>query len=437
MALNILLINPRWNGWGNRKKVKVSEAKVHPLTLGIVAAIIQAHSPEHRVRIVDEATNAIPYGQPYDLVGITVNTFTAPQAFVIADNFRARGIPVLMGGVHATLMPDACLKHADAVLVGEAEEALTQVLDDLENGQMTGKYVAGPLLDMSKIPIPDRSLFTLPGANAAFIQATRGCNNVCRFCYLQYVKWGGYRARPVAKIITELQSIPQEIVLFVDDNMFIDRIWGLELFAAMNELGKHWWAQAPTTLAADLELLQAAADSGCFSLSFGFQTVNASALQRDRILQNRIDKYQAVVQAAHDVGILVDGTFIFGFDSDDSQIFADTVTMIKEMDLDTYTFYMLTVYPGTPYYEEYRRAERLASHNLNDYDWDHASIHPARMTATELEEGVRWAYRELDRHYRRRFLGKALRNAHLLPRSVKLARFLLSSGYPRPYYNNY
>jgi len=436
-ALDILLINPRWNGWGHRRKIKISEARIHPLTLGIVAAIIRQHHPAHRVHIVDQATTPIPFDRAYDLVGITVNTYTAPQAYGIADQFRARRTPVLFGGVHATLMPEECLEHADAVLAGEAEITLGQILDDFTQGLMQGIYYADPISDLSRVPLPERSLFNIPNMNAAYLQATRGCNNVCRFCYLQYVGWGNYRARPIHSVIDELKRIPQDIVLFVDDNMFIDRDWGLALFREMRGLGKHWWAQAPTTLADDPELLTAAAKAGCFSLSFGFQTINASSLQGDRIIQNRIDNYRTVVRRAHEAGIFVDGTFIFGFDSDDSHIFTDTVKMIKEMGLDTFIFYMFTVYPGTPYYEKYRREGRIATTDFSQYDWDHATIIPAKMSKGELEDGVRWAYGELDRHYQKHFVSIAWKNAHILFKSPALAKFLLSSGYPRPYDNNY
>jgi radical SAM superfamily enzyme YgiQ (UPF0313 family) len=287
--------------------------------------------------------------------------------------------------------------------------------------------------DLSVVPIPDRTLFTLKGANAAYVQATRGCDNVCRFCYLQYVNWGPYRARPVDAVLAELDTIPQDVILFVDDNMFVDREWGLELFTRMKGKGKHWWAQAPTTLAHDDELLQAAADSGCFSLSYGFQSINASSLQADRILQNRIDSYRMVVEKSQRLGILVDGTFIFGFDSDDAGVFPATETMIKAMGLDTYTFYQLTVYPGTPYYDRLAAEGRVISSDLGRFDWDHAVIQPQRMSAQELEDGVRRLYARLDRHYRRRFAGRALGHANLLFKSVGLARFLLSSGYPRGY----
>lgn len=435
-GLNILLVNPAWRGFGNRKKIKASESSVHPLTLGIVAGVIMAHNSNHTVTVIDQNNQEIPFNEKFDLVGITVNTYTADAAYAISRRFKGQA-RVVLGGVHATLMPDECLKHADAVVTGEAEAALPRLLDDLQAEQLEKIYRGDTLTDLAGIPIPDRSLICLPGSDAAYVQATRGCDNICKFCYLRYVTWSPHRKRPVDDVIRELRGISEKVILFVDDNMFVDRDYCLELFGRMKTLGKFWWAQAPTTLARDGELLAAAAESGCFSLSYGFQTVNEKSLQGDMILQNRIRDYREIVALTQQAGILVDGTFIFGFNGDAKSIFRTTVKMIIEMNLDTYTFYMLTPYPGTPYYEEYRKSKRLVTDNHEKFDWDHAVIEPENMTSIELDKGVRWAYRTLDRYYRATFWKRALTNYRFLFKSIDLVRFLLSSGIPRKYRNDY
>lgn len=435
-GLDVLLVNPGWRGFGNRKKIKASESTVHPLSLGIVASIVRSHDPRHRVTVIDQNNQDIPYERNFDLVGITVNTYTAEEAYAVAARFRGR-CRVVLGGVHATLMPDECLRHADSVLTGEAEGALPQLLDDLVAGKPRTLYTGGFVPDLSVVPIPDRHLICLPGADAAYVQATRGCDNICKFCYLRYVPWCPYRKRPVDDVIRELRGIEEKVILFVDDNMFVDREYCLELFGRMRHLGKFWWAQAPTTIARDAELLEAAADSGCFSLSYGFQTVNERSLEGDLILQNRIRDYSEIVELTQKAGILVDGTFIFGFRGDGPGIFGSTVKMVMEMNLDTYTFYMLTPYPGTPYYEDYLREGRLTTTDHGKFDWDHAVIEPGGMTSIELDEGVRWAYGTLDRYYRATFWRKALTNYRFLFKSFSLVRFLLSSGIPRRYRNDY
>jgi radical SAM superfamily enzyme YgiQ (UPF0313 family) len=436
-ALSVLLIQPAWHGLGNRKKVKVSEKKIHPLTLGVVAALITRHNPDHCVRIVNQAITPIPWDADCDLVGISVNTFTFPAAVEIAARFRKRGIPVIMGGAHPTLAPDECIGHADAIVSGEAEEVLPELLDDLLAGQLREFYRARTVPDASLIPAPDRSLFARTGGNAAFVQATRGCGNSCRFCYLDSVSWGAFRVRPVQHVVNELAGMSQPIILFVDDNMFTERAYCLELFAAMKWLGKSWWAQAPTTLAEDGQLLQAAADSGCFSLSYGFQTVNSAAIESDRITHNRIADYVGVVRRTQQLGILVDGTFIFGFDGDQPSVFDETVEMILRMGLDTYTLYFLTAYPGTPYFRQMESEGRLLTTDRARMDWDHPAVRPLNMTAEQLEQGVARAYATLDRSLWRRCPAMMLRSIRLMLRSPALARFLVSAGRPVRYQVGY
>jgi radical SAM superfamily enzyme YgiQ (UPF0313 family) len=436
-ALSILLVHPAWRGLGNRKKIKVPEHKIHPLTLGVIAAIIRRHDARHRVRIVNQAHEAVPWDEPCDLVGITVNTYTAPIAEAIAARFRQRGVPVIVGGPHPSLAPEACRTCADAVVAGEAEAALPELLDDFLAGKLKPLYRAPTVGNPDLIPAPDRSRFNLPRGNTAFVQATRGCGNACRFCYLGSVSWGPFRARPARHVLDELAGMRERIILFVDDNMFTDRDYCLALFDGMRRLGKFWWAQAPTTLAADDELLQAAVDSGCFSLSYGFQTVKRASIACDHITHNRVENYVQVVRESQKRGILVDGTFIFGFDSDDESVFDETADMILRMNLDTYTIYYRTVYPGTPAFEQMRLQGRLLTMDYAQYDWDHPVVRPSNMSAEQLERGMTRVYATLDRAYRKRFARTTLDSARLLLRSPALAGFLLSAGLPRRYVVRY
>lgn len=432
-ALSILLVHPAWRGLGNRKKIKVSERRIHPLTLGVIAAVIRRHNLRHRVRVVNQAYEPIPWDEPWDLAGITVNTYTAPIAQEIAAQLRRRGVPVIMGGPHASLAPEACLPDADAVVVGEAEEALPALLDDFLAGDLKRLYRAPTIRNPELIPAPDRSRFRMPRGDAAFVQATRGCGNACRFCYLGQVSWGPFRARPVRHVVDELAGMRERIILFVDDNMFTDPEYCRELFAGMRRLGKHWWAQAPTTLAADAGLLRAAAEAGCFSLSYGFQTVKRASIDGDRITHNRVEDYVQVVRESQRLGILVDGTFIFGFDGDDESVFDETADMILRMNLDTYTIYYRTVYPGTPAFAQAQAQGQLLTQDYAKYDWDHPVVRPRHLTAEQLEHGLTRVYATLDRAYRARFVRTALARARLVLRSPALAGFLLSAGLPRRY----
>jgi radical SAM superfamily enzyme YgiQ (UPF0313 family) len=431
--MRILLISPRWAGFGNRKKVKVREREVHPLTLGIIAAL----SGDHEVHIIDEQVQRIPFQETWDLVGITCTTYVAPQAYQIAGVFRSRGVPVIMGGVHPTLMPEECLRHGDSVVRGEAETVWERVLHDAEKRNLAPVYEGGAVTDMSLIPPPRRDLFHRPGRSAEYVQATRGCGWTCNYCYLQYVGWGAHRKRPLDEVIKEIRSIDRRFVLMVDDNLFVDREYALDLFRAMIPLGKFWWAQAPTTICWDDELLQAAYQSGCFALSIGFQTINTASIEQARVTQNRVERYREAVRNLHRHRLLVDGTFIFGFDADPPTIFRDTAEAVLDLELDTYTFYMLTPYPGTPYFAQLEEEERIIDYNWAHYDWDHVVMQPQGMSAEELATGVAWAYNTLDTSRFNWMKRHVARNAWVLGRSPRLAAFLLRQNLPQPYRVDY
>ena len=431
--MRILLVSPRWAGFGNRKKIKVRESEVHPLTLAVIAGLCAGH----QVRIVNEHIEALPSDETWDLVGITCTTFVAPRAYEIADGFRAKGVPVVLGGVHPSLMPSECLEHANAVVTGEAEPVWERVLDDTQAGRLEGIYEGGAGADLSRLPVPRRDLFAKGAGQAAFVQATRGCGLSCTFCYLKYVGWGAFRPRPLEQVLAEIRDLPQRYVLFVDDNLFVDRDYALALFAGLAPLQRFWWAQAPTTVGQDDELLAAAQRAGCFSLSLGFQTVHQGSLHQAEVMQNRISDYARTVHALHKHKILVDGTFIFGFDADPPSIFEDTVAAIRELRLDAHTFYMFTPYPGTPVFDRLDTEGRIRTKEWNRFDWDHAVHEPRGMTQQELQDGLAWAYRTLDRPGLRWYLGQAARNAWVLARSPRLAAFLLRQNAPQAYRIDY
>ena len=431
--MRVLLVSPKWAGHGHRKKIKVREDDVHPLTLGILAAL----SAGHQVRIVDEHVEPVPFDEPWDLVGITATTYRAPRAYAIADRFRARRVPVVLGGIHPTLLPEEGLGHADAVVRGEAESVWAEVLAAAARRQLGGVYQGGCVTDLARVPVPRRDLYRRPAHRAAWVQATRGCGLGCKFCYLQYTGWGAFRQRPVARVIEEIRQLRGRVVLFVDDNLFVDRDYALGLFRELAPLGKFWWAQAPTTACLDEELLDAAYRSGCFALSVGLQTVNQASMEQAQVMQNRIERYDEVVRNLHRHHILVDATFIFGFDADPPSIFRDTVEATRELALDSTTFYTLTPYPGTPYFAELEAEGRIVDRNWGHYDWDHAVIRPARMSPGELEAGIAWAYRTIDATALGWMARNAVRNLWVVGRSPELAWFLLRQNYPERYLLDY
>ena len=423
--LRILLVQPAWDGLGYRRKIKVDERAIHPLTLGVIAAL----SRPHDVKIVDEAREPLPASaRGFDIVGFSVNTFNAFRAYARADRFRAEGVPVVLGGPHASLMTDECLQHADSVVVGDAEDTWPRLLDDLTAGRLQSRYVSRPSPALI-LPAARRDLFRHDSRRVAWSQMSRGCTNPCRFCYLQYMPFAGMRLRPPGAVVDELRAMPQSIIMFVDDNVFCAPDYAREVLRAITPLGKRWWIQAPTTIHEDPTLIPLMARSGCYAVSIGFQTASSLTVQSERILQNHVERYGALVAELHRHGILVDGTFMFGFDSDDRDTFEATGRLIAGLRLDTYTFYFLTPYPGTEYFAQFEREGRILHRDWSRFDWDHVVLRPKQMSVEELREGVRRLTARLDRGY---FLKTAVRHLPIHLRSWAspgLWKLLLSTSW--------
>ncbi|PKL47771.1 MAG: hypothetical protein CVV42_12170 [Candidatus Riflebacteria bacterium HGW-Riflebacteria-2] len=422
--LEILLIQPRWQSHGYRRKIKVDENRIHPLTLGVVAAC----SSPHRVTIIDEAIEPVTGDlTKFDLVGISVNTYVAPRAFEIADKIRASGVKVVMGGVHVWLTPDECARHADSIVVGYAEDTWPKLLEDFSAGRLQSRYDS--VWEGLKLASPRRDLFRSRNDSLAYCETTRGCLNSCRFCYLNCMPKRGLVFKDIGDVYKELQTVAANIILFCDDNMFCSRDYTMALLSEITELKKHWWIQAPSNIFDDEKLIAKMADSGCFSVSIGFQTGSDATNKAEKIYQNQTDRYKTLVDLLHQHRILVDGTFIFGFDSDTPGVFRETEELIRRLGLDSYTFYFLTPYPQTPFLEQTRAEGRVIGNDWTNFDWDHVVIRPRQMSEKQLEEGVVKLYRRLDRLYHHRSM---MKNWKVYPRfagSFELMSFLASIGW--------
>jgi len=421
--VRILLVKPKWFVRGGVYRY-LEGIRFTSLHLGVLAAL----SDGHDVRCVDGDWEAIPYDEEYDLVGITVTTFTSEQVYRIAERFRSKGAQVVLGGVHASLLPEECLEHAEAVVVGEAEDVWPQVLEDAERRELKGIYRAEKPVDMATVPFPKRELLN-ESPWFACIQATRGCPNKCRYCYLPCVPWGAFRKRPIEKVLEEIRGMPQRILFFVDDNLFADREYALTLFKELKAYNKTWSVQMPTNVARDDEMLDVMAESGCFNAQVGFQTVNPASLGWADVRQNKIDNYADVIERLHKRDILVGGFFIFGFDHDDERIFPETVRVVKEIDLDDAHLYILTPYPGTPMYDAFREEGRLLpGKSRSAFGWSEATFQPALMSPRTLERGVEWTNRELFRHFRKQSVKSMLKRLWLLVKRPALARAMIAGS---------
>jgi radical SAM superfamily enzyme YgiQ (UPF0313 family) len=414
--MRILLVKPRWFVKDGVYRF-LTHVTFPPLHLGILAALSEGHD----VKIVDHDWDEIPFNEQFDLVGITATTFSSQRAYDIADTFRKRGTKVVLGGVHACLMREECLQHADAVVDGEAEYVWPQVLKDAAADTLRQVYRQERSTDMDDVPIPRRDLLRQDPL-VGMVQATRGCNHACKFCYLPRVPWHKHRRRSPHRVYEEIKGMKQKVIFFVDDNLFVDEDYAIALCEKIAPLKKAWSVQAPSTVTKNPRLLRAMQKSGCFFVQVGFQTVHPDSLKRAGVVQNKIENYRDVVRSFHQHGILVQGFFIFGFDNEDSGIFKTAEAHIKQMGIEDALLYILTPYPGTPVYDQLKTEGRLLSHQREHYGWANAVFKPARMTAGELEQGVQQTYENLY-HF---FKGRApMQFLKWLPFFIRHPRILL------------
>ena len=365
--------------------------KVQKVNLPLLAALTPT---EHSVKIVDEAFAPDDLNEEVDLVGITVMTDLVLRAHQIADTYRQRGIKVVMGGIHATVLPDEALQHADAVVIGEAEEAWPKLLSDAVSGEMQKLYCANKITNLNGIPKPRRDLYPKPLYKSytpmAFgIETARGCPYDCEFCSIGSVMGRQYRARPVSEVIAEIESIDSSHLFFVDDALALNRPTAKKLFTEMIPLRLKWAGQGPVSLAEDLELLKLMRRSGCVGLLIGFESVQKEAHNEMKKIRNLKIDFSEAIRRFHDEGIAILGAFIFGFDHENKDVFDQTLEFSIKNRLDCIELRILAPFPGTRLYKRLLDEGRLFVPDwwLQGYPPDTLLFQPKGMTAEALIEG--------------------------------------------------
>jgi radical SAM superfamily enzyme YgiQ (UPF0313 family) len=389
MKHKLVLINPV-----NPARIGLTvnrSSRFPPIGLGIIAAL----TPEHwEVELVDENWEAFTYRQA-DLVGITAFTAAANRAYEIAAVYREKNIPVVMGGIHASMCTEEALRYVDAVVVGEAETVWPKVIEDAEAGHLQRVY-QGEWSGLSGAPQPRRDLFH-PDYVFASAQTSRGCPMDCDFCSVTSFNGRRYRRRPPAEVLDELETIPQRMIFFVDDNIIgygqKSREQALALFKGMvdRKLGKQWFSQASLNFADDEEVLYWAAKSGCKMIFLGLEAAEIDALEEvnKRLnLKMGIDAYERAFQRIHKAGISVLGAFIFGMDADTEGKLKQRADYIIDSGVDVMQTTYLTPLPGTRLFAQYQREGRLLRTRFpadwDCYDMGEVIYEPARMTPADL-----------------------------------------------------
>lgn len=362
--------------------------------LGVLTAASCVPS-KHQVTVIDEHIEMVNYNTDCDLIGITVATSTAKRAYVIADEFRKRNKKIFMGGFHVTFNPEEALNHADSVVIGDAEGNIQELLSDFENRRLREKYERKDLCDPGEIPVIKRELIRFPQHyfTTNVIQATRGCIYKCDFCGVRLFNRDTFRKRPIEAVIAELSKLKGKKVLFTDDNLIGDIEYAKELFLRMIPLKKWWMGQMSINCHVDVKLLRLAAQSGCFGVFIGFETINARNLAAQSKLQNVRTDYKYVIARLHKFGIAVAGGTMFGFDYDGRETFNRTVNYFLNAKLDCIQVDPVTAFPGTPLFKQFKAQERLITYDWEKFNIAEVTFKPKSMSPQELQAGLDYVRR--------------------------------------------
>jgi radical SAM superfamily enzyme YgiQ (UPF0313 family) len=372
---------------------KSGKAGFARVTLTTLAALTP---PEHEVVIHDARLSEPDFDGDWDLVGFTGMTCEIPHVYRLADAFRKRGKTVAIGGYHASALPEEAAKHADIIVVGEAEGLWQRILFALANGgAKSGIFRNDKVVEMRNMAIPRRELLNrdMYTVNAT-LQATRGCPFNCNYCTVTKFFGRSYRCRPVEEVVAEIRAQPDKRWMFLDDNLVAKKDYAKALFRALIPLGITWGSQASFTLTKDTELMDLYAEAGGQYVFIGFESISADALKSLRKGGNRPEEYAAGIRQLHRRGITIMGSFIFGLDEDDLGVFKRTVDFVNTTKIDVPLYNILTPFPGTRLYKEMDRQGRIHDRDWSHYDVCHSVIHPKRMTSEELQNGWYWAIRE-------------------------------------------
>ncbi len=362
------------------------------LTMPLLAAWTP---PNWEVSHTDEIVQRVDLDKLVDLVGITANTPAAPHAYALAQEFRRRGVAAVIGGPHATLLPDEVAQHADAVVVGEGELVWPQLLADFERGELRRIYKSCLLPDLRKMPAPRWDLIEGRAYGKGVTIASRGCPFACDYCTIPQMYQRRMRYRPVGEVVDEIRKMPGRALIFWDDNIGANRSWTKELFAAITPLKRWWTSQCTADVAFDDEFMSLAARSGCKALFLGLETISQASLNVANKRHNRAAEYSEVIRRFHHHGIAVQAGVVFGFDHDDRTIFRSTVEFYRSAGLDSATVSVLIPFPNTPLFQRLDAEGRILIRDWSKYNGKKDVVfQPALMSPRELLMGMEWAARQ-------------------------------------------
>ena len=343
------------------------------------------------------------YHDDVDVVGITMMTNQAVPGYRIAEEYRARGKKVVLGGIHPSVLPEEAIQYADAVVVGEAEEIWEGVLDDLVHDRSRGIYRRERFPNMAEVPPFRHDLFTTRGNSfsVSMIQVTRGCPFNCDFCSATKLFGKKFRMRPIPNVIREIESTGNSVIFFLDDNVVGNLQYSKDLFRAMIPLKRRWIGQASLNVFSRPDIVQLAARSGCTGVFLGIESIQPDNLKiSGSFSKNKFASKEELAEKLKrivDAGIIVMGSLIFGLDHDTPDVFERTVDFLVENDVTFSSLPILTPYPGSQTFEQMKKENRIFSYDWNLYNNENPVFIPAGMSPTLLKLGADWASYEFCR----------------------------------------
>jgi len=387
-----------------------------PLTMTTLAGIL--NEMDHvDVEIYDETIESIPLDLEVDMVLITMITGTAPRCYAFSNHYRKKGITTVIGGVHASILPEEAQKNCDTVLVGFGEIVLPKLIMDYRQNNLKSIYKDTDYPEALIFKKVDRSL--LPKDKYITnhsIEASRGCSNECSFCAVNALYSKNVYKKEIKEIINEIESFNSKTVLFVDVNLIADRNFAIQLFKALIPLKKWWFGLVTADIVKDKEVFDLLVKSGCKGLLIGFESVLPGGLNAINKYRNSVADYKELMKIMHGHGIQINGTFCFGTDDDDLDVFDRTIEMVEALKIDLPRYSILTPFPGTPLYGQLAKEKRITDDHWAMYDVQHVVFQPKKMTSSELMQGFTRAWRQT---YSTKGIIKRIGRPHLLfPLSV-------------------
>ncbi len=385
--LRIVLISPKGPLYRHKGGIFRKNLRIGPLTLTTLASLIPSDIP-HSLEIYDEGVQELPENIDADIVGMTVITGSAPRAYELAAGYRKRGIRVVLGGPHVTLVPEEAQQHCDALVTGYAEETWPELIRDLVENKLRERYSMRKefcFQDMPCIPFAKRELLQRQGYKTVnAFEATRGCIHSCEFCVVPHA-WGKRPfQKPIEHVIDDIRQSGAKRLVFYDLNLLADFAYAKELFTALIPLKVKWFGLSTVLIGKDQELMDLCAKSGCRGLLIGFETISKAGLAYYNKRSNRPEDYGELVKALHARGIMLMGTFVFGNDNDGIEAFDAARDFVIDNRIDLPRFSIMTPFPGTGLYHRLEAEGRILTRDWSLYDGQHVVFQPKLMSAQDL-----------------------------------------------------